>query len=148
MNTYTQVLYQLVFSPKDREPILTKDNLPELYKYIWGVLKNKDCHLYRIGGIADHIHIVTHIHPSISMASLVKDIKLASSAFIKSTHLFPLFKGWQDGYGGFSYSFKEKDKLIEYVKNQEQHHLIKSFKDELAELLNEHGIEFDEKYFL
>jgi putative transposase len=147
MNTYTQVLYQLVFSPKDREPILTKNNLPKLYKYIWGVLENKNCHLYRIGGIEDHIHIVTHIHPSVSMASLVKDIKLASSAFIKSTLLFPLFKGWQDGYGGFTYSFKEKDRLIEYVKNQEQHHIIKSFKDELAELLNEHGIEFDEKYF-
>jgi hypothetical protein len=79
---------------------------------------------------------------------LVKDIKLASSGYIKSHNLFPDFKGWQNAYGGFSYSFNDKDKLIEYVKNQEEHHKIVTFRDELIELLKEHGIEFDEKYLL
>lgn len=148
MSTYTQILYQIVFSTKNRVHSLTKLNREELYKYIWGILINKNCHLYRIGGITDHIHILTHIHPSISLASLVKDIKLASSNHIKSLNLFPDFDGWQNGYGGFTYSFKEKDLLIEYVKNQEAHHKIKNFKDELIELLKEHGIVFDEKYLL
>jgi REP element-mobilizing transposase RayT len=148
MSTYTQILYQIVFSTKNREHTLINPNRVDLYKYIWGLLKNKNCHLYRIGGVTDHIHIVTHLHPSISLASLVKDIKLASSDYIKSVHLFPDFHGWQNGYGGFTYSFKDKDHLIEYVKNQEEHHKIVTFRDELIELLHEHGIEFDEKYLL
>jgi REP element-mobilizing transposase RayT len=148
MSTYTQILYQIVFSTKNREQTLLKSKREGLYKYIWGVLKNKNCHLYRIGGVADHIHIITHIHPSVSLASLVKDIKLSSSGYIKTNQLFPDFNGWQNGYGGFTYSFRDKDYLIEYVKNQEQHHKMVTFKDELIELLKEHGIEFDEKYLL
>lgn len=148
MSTYTRILYQIVYSTKNREHTLVKSNRDELYKYIWGILKNKNCHLYRIGGIADHMHIVTHIHPSVSLASLVKDIKLASSEYIKSKNIFPGFNGLQNGYGGFTYSIKDKDHLIEYVKNQEVHHRNVTFKDELVELLEEHGIEFDEKYLL
>ena len=104
MSTYTQLLYQIVFSTKNREHTLLNSSCEELYRYIWGILKNKNCHLYRIGGISDHIHIITHIHPSVSLATLVKDIKLASSEFIKSQKLFPDFRGWQNGYGGFIYS--------------------------------------------
>lgn len=146
MSTYTQLLYQIVFSTKNREHTLLNSSCEELYRYIWGILKNKNCHLYRIGGISDHIHIITHIHPSVSLATLVKDIKLASSEFIKSQKLFPDFRGWQNGYGGFTYSLKDKDHLIEYVKNQDEHHKRVSFREELIELLKEHGIEFDEKY--
>jgi putative transposase len=148
MSTYTQIIYQIIFGTKNRELTLTKNNREELFKYIWGLLKNKNCHLYRINGVEDHIHIVTHLHPSISLSSLVKDIKIASSDYIKTNHLFPHFIGWQEGYGAFTYSIKEKDRLIEYVKNQDEHHRIKSFKEEYIELLNEHGIEFEEKYLL
>ena len=148
MSTYTQILYQIVFSTKNREQTLSKNNRDELYKYIWGVLKNKNCHLYRIGGITDHIHIVTSLHPSIALASLIKDLKLASSDHIKTHQLFPKFNGWQVGYGAFTYSFKDKDKLIEYVKNQEEHHATKSYIEELIELLKEHGIEYDERYLI
>ena len=148
MSTYTQSLYQIVFSTKDRDKTLTKDNREELFRYIWGVLKNNKCHLYRIGGVEDHIHIVTHIHPAVAVSSLVKDIKLASSDYIKKQNLFPDFKAWQVGYGSFTYSFSDKDMLIEYVKNQERHHHKKTFREELIELLNEHYVEFDEKYLL
>ena len=148
MSTYTQILYQIVFSTKNREHTLLKINRDKLYKYIWGVLKNKNCHLYRIGGITDHIHLVIGLHPAIPLASLIKDIKLASSDHIKAFQLFPEFNGWQVGYGGFTYSFKDKDKLIEYVKNQEEHHATKSYLEELKELLKEHGIEYDEKYLM
>ncbi len=113
-----------------------------------GILKNQKCHLYRINGAADHLHIVTHLHPTIALAGLIKDIKLASSGFIKGQNLFPRFNGWQDGYGAFTYSIKEKEKLIEYVKNQEVHHRIKTFREEIIELLKEHEIEFDEQYLL
>ena len=149
MSTYTQILYQIVFSTKNREQILKpEEKRKELFKYIWGILKNKKCHLYQIGGVADHIHIVTHLHPEVALSSLIKDIKLASSEYIKDQKLFQKFSGWQEGYGAFTYSFKEKDRLIEYVKNQEEHHGKKTFKEEYVELLNERGIEFDEKYLL
>jgi putative transposase len=148
MSTYTQILYQIVFSTKNRERTLTKENREEIFKYIWGVLKNKRCHLYRINGVEDHLHIVTNLHSSVSLASLVKDIKLSSSKHIKQTGLFENFDGWQDGYGAFTYSIKEKERLIAYVKNQEAHHKAVSFKEEFMELLREHEIEFDEKYLL
>lgn len=148
MSTYTQILYQIVFSTNNREHTLTENYREDLFKYIWGVLKNKNCHLYRIGGVTDHIHIITHLHPSISLASLIKDIKIASSDHIKSLQLFKNFNGWQDGYGAFTYSFKDKDQLIEYVKNQANHHNTRTFREEFIELLNEHGVEFDEKYLL
>lgn len=148
MSTYTQILYQIVFSTKHRNPVLIKENRNELYKYIWGILENKKCHLYRIGGVEDHIHIVTHIHPALAPASLIKDIKVSSSIYIKEKNLFKGFEGWQIGYGAFTYSVKEKDMLIEYVKNQEEHHSKKTYKEELVEILKEQRVEFDENYLL
>ncbi len=146
MATYTQILYQIVYSTKDRKPVLKEEKQAMLFKYLWGILKNKKCHVYRINGVEDHIHIVTHLHPTVALSSLIKDMKIASSKWIKEKNLFPDFSGWQDGYGAFTYSIKDKDRLIEYVKNQKEHHKTKSFKEEYIELLNEHGIEFDEKY--
>lgn len=146
MGTYTQIIYQIVIGTKFREKVLTKNNREELFKFINGILKNKQCVLYQVNGVEDHIHIVTHIHPTVALASLVKDIKLACSLYIKENHLFPHFKGWQDGYGAFTYSLKEKDRLIAYVQNQEEHHKHKSFMQEYKKLLIKHNISFEEKY--
>jgi hypothetical protein len=90
------------------------------------------------------VHIVTHVHPTVALANLIKDIKLASSGFIKGNGLFPEFEAWQDGYG----SINEKDRLIEYVRNQEEHHATKTYREELIELLHEHHIDFDDKYLM
>lgn len=148
MSTYTQILYHIVFSTRNREKVLNKEHRVRLFKDIWGILKKKNCHLYRINGVEDHLHIVTHLHPQISLSSLIKDIKLGSSSYIKENKIFPQFQGWQDGYGAFTYSIKEKDNLIEYVKNQEQHHKTTSYKEEYIQLLNENNIRFDEKFLL
>ena len=88
MGTFTQTLYQIVFSTKYRKKTLSKDERPELFKSIWGILKNNKCHLYRINGVEDHIHIITSLHPSVSLANLVKDIKLGSTSFIKEKNIF------------------------------------------------------------
>ena len=146
MSTYTQILYQIVFSTKYREKTLIKESRVELFKDIWGILKNKNCHLYQIGGVEDHLHIITSIHPSIALATLVKDIKLGSTSFIKEKKILERFNGWQDGYAAFTYSIDAKSNLIEYVKNQEAHHYKKTFKEELMELLHEHGVAYDKKY--
>jgi len=146
MSTYTQIIYQIVFSTKHREPVMNVDNRDELYRYIAGVAKNKKCFVYQINGVEDHLHIVLDLHPSIALASLVKDIKISSSIYTKDKGLFKNFISWQEGYGAFTYNIKEKDRLINYVKNQVEHHKIKTFKDEYIELLKENGVEFDDKY--
>ena len=96
----------------------------------------------------DHIHIVTHIHPMIAPAQLIKDIKLSTTKIIKKEHLFPDFTGWQEGYGAFTYAIDSKGNLINYVKNQEEHHKQTDFIEEYKALLEEHQIVFDEKYLL
>ena len=148
MSTYTQIIYQIVFSTKNRENTLSKNSRPKLFEYILGIIGNNKSHVYCINGVEDHIHVVTHLHPTVALASLVKDIKLASTAFIKENSMFRNFGGWQEGYGAFTYSIKEKKNLIEYVCNQEEHHRRMSYKEEFIGLLNEHGIEFDERYLL
>jgi len=146
--SYKQIYYQIVFGTKERKPAITEAHCEELYKYIWGIIKNKNCHLYRINGVEDHIHIFSDLHPSIALADYIKDIKIASSIWMKDSRLFPGFKGWQEGYGAFTYSNKEKDIIINYVKNQKIHHKKENFHNEFKRLLEEHGIDFDERYLL
>ncbi|MBU1010543.1 MAG: IS200/IS605 family transposase [Bacteroidetes bacterium] len=148
MSTYTQILYQLVFGPRAHQSCLKKNHREQLFRYMWGILENNKCHVYRINGVEDHLHIITHVHPTIALSQLISDLKLASSAFISEQHLFPGFDGWQEGYGAFTYSIKEKDRLIDYVINQEAHHEKTGFREEYRSLLKEHDITFDEKYLL
>ena len=146
MATYTQILYHLVFSTKHRRRVLDAPRRDELFRYLWGILKNKDCHLYRIGGVEDHIHILTSLHPMVPLAGLVKDLKVASSVWIKEERVFPEFEGWQEGYGAFTCAWRDKDALTEYIKGQVEHHRIESFQDELRRMLGEHGVVFEERY--
>ena len=148
MSTFTQIIYHIVFSTKHRQMSLSHDKRPELFKYIWGVIAEKKSHPYWIDGVEDHLHIATHIHPTVALSPLIKDIKLASISFVKENNLFRNFAGWQDGYAAFTISYRDKDMLINYIKDQEEHHKIVSYKEELIALFEEHGIEFDEKYLL
>ena len=146
MGTYTQIIYHLVFSTKRRKRSLMKPGRDGLFRYMWGIVKNNRSHLYRINGIEDHVHLVTSLHPTVRLADFIKDLKTGSSKWIKEERLFPEFEHWQDGYAAFTHSIGEKNALIEYVKNQEEHHRIRSFTEELIRLLEEAGIEYDPKY--
>ena len=102
MSTYTQILYQLVFGSKDHIPFLSTENQEILFAYIAGILKNKSCHSYIVGGACNHIHIITHIHPTVCPAYLIKDIKEASHILAcRERSVFRNFPGWQVGYSGF-----------------------------------------------
>ena len=122
MSTYLQIHYHIVFGTKYRVPCLVKEKRHPLFQYIHGVLKKNRCHLYRINGVEDHLHMLTHLQQSVALSSLIKDIKLASHAFIKQEKLFLDFAGWQEGYGAFTHHNREKGRLIEYIRNQETHH--------------------------
>jgi REP element-mobilizing transposase RayT len=148
MSTYTQIYYHVVFSTKDRQPTLKANRREDLFRYIWGILKNRESHLYRINGTEDHVHILTSLHPSVSLADLVKETKTGSSVWIKKEGIFRMFSHWQDGYAAFTHSNREIGSLIEYIKGQEEHHQRTTFSEELRKLLEEAGIEFDERYML
>ena len=125
MSTYTQILYHIVFATKNRDPVLMPERREELFRYIWGITKNLNCTLYRINGVEDHLHILVSLHPTVCLSDFVKTVKVASSTWIKEQNLFPQFTHWQDGYGAFTHSLKEKDALVNYIKNQQEHHRVK-----------------------
>ena len=101
--------------------------------------------MYQINGVEDHVHIAHHLHPSVRLADLVKNIKVSSSKYIKSKNLFAQFNGWQTGYSAFTYSMNSKHALVRYIQNQEQHHKKLSYSEELALICKEHGITFNSK---
>ena len=147
MSTHTQILYQVVFGSKDHSPFLTTENEKILFGYIAGILRNKSCHSYIVGGASNHVHIITHLHPAVALASIVKDIKLASHKMIlENEKLFSHFPGWQVGYSAFTYHISAKENLIRYVVNQREHHKVVSFKYELIQLLKEHSVDYKEEY--
>jgi len=147
MSSYRQILYHIIFRTKDGQKTLVTEHSIELYAYFMGIIKNKNCFLYRINGMEDHIHILCDLHPSIALADYMRDIKTAPSLWLKQSGKFPEFVGWAEGYAAFTYAWKDKVMIINYIKNQQEHHKIETFEEELRRLLIEHGIEIDEKYF-
>ena len=144
--SYRQILYQTVFCTKYRKPTISETHCTDLYRYIWGIVKNKNCILFQINGVEDHLHLLTDLHPTIALADFVKDIKVGSSLWMKESGFFPEFEGWSEGYGAFTYSIRERDKIINYIKKQKEHHKKEPFPDEYKALLDEHGVTYDEKY--
>jgi REP element-mobilizing transposase RayT len=147
MSSYRQLIYHIVFRTKSSKPTIRKDSAEELYAYITGIIKNKDSHLYRINGVENHLHILTDMHPSLAPADFVKDIKAYSSLWMKKSGLFPFFDGWSEGYGSFTCSFRDLDKLIEYIRSQGEHHRKRTFEEEYRILIKEAGLGIDERYF-
>lgn len=148
MSNFRQIFYQIVFSTKDRVPAITEKYETDLYKYIWGVIKNKKCTLYRINGMPDHLHIFSDLHPTVCLSDFVKEIKIASNLWMKESGKFPDFEAWQSGYGAFTYSIREKEMIMNYIRNQKSHHKTENFKEEFRRLLEENDVDFDEKYLL
>jgi putative transposase len=146
MSTYTQIYYHITFGPYERRPCLCGDRREEFFKFAWGVIKQKKCTLYRINAVDDHLHMLVSIHPTVTLSDFVLDFKKATNRWIKENNAFPGFEHWQEGYGGFTHSRQERDGLIEYIKGQQEHHKHESFRDEFRRLLDEAGIEYDERY--
>ena len=146
MSSFRSLYYHLIFCPKYRTPCLTKPNRIRLYKFICGVVTKMNGKVIQINGVEDHIHILLRIHPSSTVSETVKKIKVDSHRFIIDQQLFPQFQSWQKGYGIFTFSDLDKDRLVNYVKNQEVHHMRKSFLKEYKDVLNENNVDFEEKY--
>ena len=145
--SYRQVFYHIVFATKHREPTIADAHCQELYRFIWDVIRNRNCKLYQINGVEDHLHLLVDLHPSVALATLLRDIKSNSSFWMKESGMFPEFQGWQTGYGAFTCSFLEKNRIIGYIKKQKEHHRQESSATELKRLLNENGVPYEDTYF-
>lgn len=147
-STYTKLLYHFVFSTKDREPSIHQEIRDRLYGFIGGIIRQEGGVLLQAGGVADHIHLLASLKAEPSVAGVLRAVKSKSSGWVNS-HLAPKERfQWQAGYAGFSVSESQVAKVQRYIQNQESHHRRVSFKEELIELLEKHGIEYDERYLL
>ena len=148
MSSYRQILYHIIFHTKSGKQTLNQEYAKELYAYINGFIKQKNCFLYRINGIENHIHLLSDLHPSLALADYMRDMKASSSLWLKKNEKFPYFEGWAEGYGAFTYAWRDKDVIVNYIKNQQEHHKTMSFEEEYRQLLKEFGIEYDERFLI
>ena len=146
MNSYRQILYHIVFCTYDHKNTIPNENQDELYKFIWGIIKNRKGVLYRINGMENHLHILSDLHPTIALSDFIKEIKTATNTWMKANGNYPKFTSWAEGYCALTYSIRDKEIIVNYIKNQQEHHKKISFEDEYRALLRENGIEWDEKY--
>ncbi len=136
----------ITFSTKHREKTITAELRERLHPYIAGIVKNEAGKLLAIGGVADHVHLLVSINQQTALADLVRVIKTNSSKWIHET--FPNLRSfaWQDGYGAFSVSASNVDRVKHYIANQEEHHRTLSFEQEFVAFLRKHQIPYDERY--
>lgn len=145
-NTFTNIVLHLVFAVKNRESLIPNAQLPELHRYIAGCFTKREHHVIEIGGTANHVHILFRYNSKELISDLVREIKSASSYFIKKNRLSPFRFNWQRGYGCFSVDSGSYEKVCEYIRNQETHHRSYQIREELRRLLSRCGMAYDDDY--
>jgi len=144
--TYTQLYIQYVFAVKGRQNLLQKPWREEVFKYMAGIIRDKNQKSIIVNGVADHVHVFVGLRPSMSISNLIRDVKNNSSDFINDRQFLPFEFSWQEGYGAFSYAHSQINAVYNYILNQEKHHRKKSFKEEYLEFLQKFEVEYNEKY--
>ena len=137
-------LVHLVFSTKDRAPLISDGTAPRLHAYLAGTARELGCECFRVGGVADHVHLALRLPTTKAAADIVSRVKTSSSVWMKeqgASHF-----AWQRGYGLFSVGPTDLDALTRYIDAQKEHHVDRSFQDELRAFLTKYGISFDEHY--
>jgi len=140
------LLTHIVFSTKDRSPVLDPVVRPALHAYLSTVARNADCECFRAGGMADHVHLAVRLSRTITMAQLIEELKTSSSKWLKTQSPALSSFAWQRGYGAFSVGPSDLNALLHYIDTQEEHHRTRTFKDEYRAFLQKYGIEYDERY--
>jgi len=136
----------VVFSTKDRRPMITPEVEPELYAYLAGTAKNLDSSCLAAGGTGNHVHLLISQSKNIALSHLMEEIKKSSSKWIKTKAPSLRSFGWQDGYGAFTIGRSQVEALERYIAAQKERHKKQSFEEELVRLLNKYGVQYDERY--
>lgn len=144
--THTRIVLHVVFSTKDRAPVITPDLQPRLYDYMGGILRAEGATLFAIGGMPDHIHVLLRMRTDAALADLMRTLKGRSSHWVHETFPEHAAFGWQDGYSAFSVSRSQEAVVKQYIERQEEHHRVRTFRVELIEFLDAHGVEYDPRY--
>ena len=144
--SYVQILIHAVIRTyKSENTLPTGEPVKFLYKEIWGIIQNKKGRLYRINSMGDHVHLLFTMPPTEALSEFMKAIKASSSKIIKTQAGFESFQSWGEGYAALSYSLRDKDMIVKYIINQQEHHKTVSFKDEYVDFIKKMGLEFDER---
>ena len=144
-HTFTHLLTHIVFSTKDRSPLITPDLRVRLFPYLGGIIRELDGHAYIINGPVDHLHVLATLSPKIAVSDFMCKLKAGSSKWVHEELKNERF-AWQAGYGAFSVSKSSTDEVYQYIANQEEHHRKLTFQDEFIALLKRHEIDYDPKY--
>jgi putative transposase len=144
MHSFVSCLMHVVFSTKDRRPFLTPDVQERLWPYLGGIARENKMRALKIGGVADHVHMLVSLPSTLAVAKAVQLIKGNSSKWIHET--FPQLSTfeWQEGYGAFSVSVSGVEATVSYIENQDKHHQRKTFQEELKSILDKHGIAYED----
>lgn len=140
------VILHIVFSTKDRAPVLSEPIRSRLHAYLATVARTSDSDCYRVGGTADHVHLAVRMARTTTIAKLVEELKTSSSKWLKTQAVRGF--AWQRGYGAFSVSASGLENLRRYIDAQEEHHRKQTFEEEFKLLLKKSGVEYDERYLL
>ncbi|MCX2839050.1 MULTISPECIES: IS200/IS605 family transposase [Salinimicrobium] len=144
--TFSQIYIQIVFAVKGRQSLISEQWEEELYKYITGIVTNKNQKLLAINGMPDHLHIFIGMKPSCCLSDLVREIKKASNEFINKNRFTRSKFEWQEGFGAFSYSYSSVDNVVRYIHNQKEHHRKRTFKHEYKDFLDKYQVEHKDEY--
>lgn len=145
-NTYSQIYIHIVLVVKNRESLIVSRHQSEVFKYMSGIITNKGHKSIIINGMPDHVHILIGLNPAFAISDLVREVKKSTSSFINNKGYLKGKFYWQQGYGAFSYSRSQLDKVYNYILNQERHHKKSDFKTEYLNLLNEFQIDYNSDY--
>jgi putative transposase len=147
-NVYTQVNIQAVFAVQGRQNLLNQSIRERLFPYISGILRNQNIFPLAVNGWKDHVHIFFEMKPDISLSKTLELVKANSSKWINDNGLIRGRFSWQRGYGGFSYSRSQRDRVINYILKQEEHHQknVNTFRVEFLKILEDYGVEYDSQY--
>jgi putative transposase len=140
------VVLHIIFSTKDRRPLLDPAMRPRLHAYFATVAHNAECHCYRAGGVADHVHLAVRLSRTLAIADLMQNLKTASSKWLKAQSPDLRTFAWQRGYGCFSVGPSDLDSLCAYIDKQQEHHQTRSFQEEFLMFLKKYRVEYDEAY--
>ncbi len=139
-----KILVHVIFSTKNREPLIPGDLRPALHAYVTGILKNLQCPSLQTGGTTDHVHTLLSLARTRSVAEVVEEMKKGSSKWMKQQSVRDFY--WQAGYGAFSVGESQAAAVIRYIAQQEAHHRRVSFQEELRRFLDRYGVAYDERY--
>jgi REP element-mobilizing transposase RayT len=146
-STYTALHYHVIFATKNREPCIGGDWRGDLHAYVGGILKGMEAHPLGVGGVADHVHVLVSMRPTVCLSDCVRELKKSATAWVRER--YPQFQRrfqWQEGYSAFTVSASAREPVRRYIERQEEHHRKKTFSEELQEFLERSGVAYDPRY--